>query len=228
MSKVRVHNFFVSLDGYSAGETITLDEPIGKAARLFSKYDGRVIHGVDAVDEPITLDRALTSMWGQGIGVEIMGRGKFGPQTGAWGDDEWRGWWGDAPPFRTPVVVLTHHPRDPIHFDNGTSFHFLDAGPEDALAHARSLADGGDVRLGGGPSVVRQFLKADLVDFMHLVTVPVVLGVGGSLWDDELTEIQDRFTVESATSPSGLTHHFWNRTARSRRPGAHGQRPGTA
>ncbi|AEM81485.1 dihydrofolate reductase family protein [Streptomyces violaceusniger] len=211
MAKVRVHNLFVSLDGYSAGETITIDQPIGGAERLFGRFDGRFIHGVNVADEPITLDRALTSTWGQGIGVEIMGRGKFGPQTGEWADDDWRGWWGDEPPFRTPVVVLTHHRRDPIHFDNGTSFHFLDATPEDALAYAQDLADGRDVRIGGGPSTVRQFLTADLIDFMHLVTVPITLGAGVSLWDGQ-AEVQDRFTIESATSASGLTHHFWNRT----------------
>ncbi|CDR06410.1 dihydrofolate reductase family protein [Streptomyces iranensis] len=213
MARVRVHNFFISLDGYSAGDTITLDKPIGGAERLFAGFDGRFIHGVDVMDEPITLDRALTSTWGQGIGVEIMGRGKFGPQTGEWTDEDWRGWWGDEPPFRTPVVVLTHHRRDPIHFDNGTSFHFLDATPEDALAYAQDLADGRDVRIGGGPSTVRQFLTADLIDFMHLVTVPITLGTGVSLWDGQ-AEVQDRFTTESATSASGLTHHFWNRTIR--------------
>ncbi|OPF74252.1 DNA-binding protein [Streptomyces antioxidans] len=211
MAKARVHNFFVSLDGYSAGETITIDKPIGDAGRLFARFDGRFIHGVDVTDEPITLDRALTSTWGQGIGAEIMGRGKFGPQTGEWTDDDWRGWWGDEPPFHTPVVVLTHHRRDPIHFDNGTSFHFLDASPGDALAHAQDLADGRDVRIGGGPSTVRQFLTADLIDFMHLVTVPITLGTGVSLWEGQ-AGVQDRFTVESATSASGLTHHFWNRT----------------
>ncbi|GAA1091932.1 MULTISPECIES: dihydrofolate reductase family protein [Streptomyces violaceusniger group] len=213
MARVRVHNFFVSLDGYSAGETITLDQPIGGAERLFARFDGRFIHGLDVMDEPITLDRALTSTWGQGIGVEIMGRGKFGPQTGEWTDEDWRGWWGDEPPFRTPVVVLTHHQRAPIHFDNGTSFHFLDATPEDALAYAQGLADGRDVRIGGGPSTVRQFLAADLIDFMHLVTVPITLGAGVSLWDGQ-AEVQDRFTIESATSASGVIHHFWNRTIR--------------
>ncbi|MFI7099173.1 dihydrofolate reductase family protein [Streptomyces sp. NPDC050161] len=210
MAKVRVQNFHVSLDGYSAGETITIDAPIGGAERLFARFDGRVIHGVDAVDDPITLDRALTSTWGQGVGAEIMGRGKFGPQAGEWTDDDWRGWWGDEPPFRTPVVVLTHHRRDPIHFGNGTSFHFLDATPEDALAYAQDLADGRDVRIGGGPSTVRQFLTADLIDFMHLVTVPITLGAGVSMWDG-LAEVQDRFTIESATSASGLVHHLWNR-----------------
>ncbi|MEV1008091.1 dihydrofolate reductase family protein [Streptomyces sp. NPDC049881] len=210
MAKLRVHGFHVSLDGYSAGETITMESPMGGAEKMFTRYDGRVIHGIQAVDDPITVDRALTSTWSQGIGAEIMGRGKFGPQTGEWTDDGWRGWWGDEPPFRTPVVVLTHHRHEPIHFDNGTSFHFLDATPEEALARALELADGQDVRIGGGPSTIRQFLAADLVDFMHLVTVPAVLGGGVSMWEG-LADVQDRFTVESVTSASGLTHNFWNR-----------------
>src|SRR5690606_77415 len=132
---------------------------------------------------PITVDRALFALWGQGIGVEIMGRRKFGPQTGPWTDDGWKGWWGDAPPFRTPVLVLTHHPRETRVLDNGTSFRFVDASAEEALRRAQEAADGLDVRIGGGPSTVRQFLAADLVDMMHLVIVPIVLGRGTSLWD---------------------------------------------
>ncbi|WP_161896638.1 dihydrofolate reductase family protein [Gordonia spumicola] len=210
MSKVRVHNLNISLDGFSAGGTVTLDEPIGHARALFSRFDGRVIDGVHAVDEPITADRAFYSMWGQGIGAEIMGRKKFGPQTGPWTDDEWIGWWGTEPPFTTPVVVLTHHARETLTFENGTSFHFVDASPADALALARELADGGDIRLGGGPSSVRQFLDADLVDFMHLVTVPIVLGSGVSIFDGG-RDVHERFDIESVTTGSGVTHQFWNR-----------------
>jgi dihydrofolate reductase len=189
---------------------VTFDAPIGGARALFGWFDGRVIHGIDRVDDPVTADRAIFSTWGQGIGAEIMGRRKFGPQVGDWPDDGWRGWWGDEPPFRTPVFVLTHHPRPAIEFDNGTSFRFVDATPEEALRLAREAADGGDVRIGGGPSTVRQFLRADLVDFMHLVIVPIVLGRGASLWDG-LPGVQDRFTVETVASPSGITHQFWNR-----------------
>ena len=210
MSHTRVHNMFVSLDGYAAGEDVTFDAPIGGAGALFGWFDGRVIHGIDRVDDPVTADRALFSMWGQGVGAEIMGRRKFGPQVGDWPDDGWRGWWGDEPPFRTPVFVLTHHPRPAIEFDNGTSFHFVDATPEEALRLAREAADGGDVRIGGGPSTVRQFLGTDLVDFMHLVIVPIVLGRGAALWGG-LAGVQDRFTVETVASPSGVTHQFWNR-----------------
>lgn len=101
MAKACVNNLFVSLDGFAAGEFVTFDQPIGEAQALFSYFDGRGIEGVNHVDAPITADRALFAMWGQGIGSEIMGRKKFGPQTGPWPDDGWRGWWGEEPPFKT-------------------------------------------------------------------------------------------------------------------------------
>lgn len=213
MSRTRVHNLMISLDGYAAGDRVTFDEPIGHAARLFGDFDGRVIDGIQHADAPITVDRALTTLWSQGIGAEIMGRRKFGPQTGEWPDDDWRGWWGDEPPFRTPVFVLTHYPRPAMEFANGTSFHFIDAAPAEALRLAQEAADGGDVRIGGGPSTVREFLEADLIDFLHLVVVPVVLGHGTSPWGD-LTEVEERFDVDVISSPSGLTHQLWNRRPR--------------
>lgn len=209
--RTRVHNLFVSLDGFAAGETVTLEEPIGAARALFGWFDGRGIDGVDRVpDAPIVLHRGLTSMWGQGIGAEIMGRRKFGPQAGPWVADGWQGWWGDDPPFRTPVFVLTHHHREPISFANGTSFHFVAGSPTEVLALAREAAGGKDVRIGGGPSTVRQFLRDDLIDFMHLVTVPLVLGRGVSLWDG-LAGVQDRFDIESIGDRDGVVHQLWNR-----------------
>ncbi|MGC2005121.1 dihydrofolate reductase family protein, partial [Trebonia sp.] len=142
--------------------------------------------------------------------AEIMGRRKFGPQVGDWPDDGWRGWWGDEPPFQTPVFVLSHHPHPTIGFPNGTSFRFVDGPPHEVLRLAQEAADGCDVRIGGGPSTVRQFLQADLIDFMHLVIVPITLGRGVSLWEGS-SGAEDRFTVESVTSPSGLIHQFWNK-----------------
>ena len=210
MPRTRVHNLNISLDGYAAGEHVTFKEPIGGANRLFEWFDGRAIHGVDGVDDPWTLDRALTSLWGQGVGAEIMGRGKFGPQVGEWPDDGWRGWWGDEPPFRTPVFVMSHYPHPTVEFGNGTSFHFVDGAPEDVLQRAQEAAGGLDVRIGGGPSTVRQFLNAGLVDFMHLVIVPITLGRGVSLWEGT-DGAEGAFTVESIGSHSGLTHQLWNR-----------------
>ena len=140
MPRTRVHNMNISLDGYAAGEHVTFDAPIGGAGRLFKWFDGRVIHGVDKADAPVTLDRALTSMWSQGIGAEIMGRRKFGPQVGDWPGDGWRGWRGDEPPFRTPVFVLSHHPHPAIDFPNGTSFRFVDGPPDEVLRLAQEAA----------------------------------------------------------------------------------------
>lgn len=211
MVRTRVHNLFVSLDGFAAGDHVTFDEPIGGARALFSRFDGRVIDGVQgAPDAPVTVDRALFSMWGQGIGAEIMGRRKFGPQTGPWPDDGWRGWWGEEPPFRTPCFILTHHPREPMEFANGTMFHFVDASPAEALEMAKTAADGLDVRLGGGPTSVKEFLDADLIDFIHTVTVPVVLGTGVRLWENP-EALRDKFALESVSTESGLTHRLWNR-----------------
>jgi dihydrofolate reductase len=210
MPRTRVHNLNISLDGFAAGDRVTFDAPIGGAERLFESFDGRAIHGVHGVDDPWTLDRALTSLWGQGIGAEIMGRRKFGPQVGEWPNDGWRGWWGDEPPFRTPVFVLSHYPRPTIEFANGTSFHFVDGAPEDVLRRAQEAAGGLDVRIGGGPSTVRQFVQAELVDFMHLVIVPITLGRGVSLWEGT-SGVEADFTIESIGSPSGLIHQLWNR-----------------
>ncbi len=213
MSKARIHNLFVSLDGFAAGDEVTLEKPIGEARALFSGFDGRFIHGFGPVDAPFTLERALTSTWGQGIGAEIMGRGKFGPQTGPWPEDGWRGWWGDEPPFMTPVFVLTHFEREPIEFDNGTVFHFIDAGAAEALEVAREAAGGLDVRIGGGPTSVRQFLEADLIDTMHVVNVPVVLGSGKALWQG-LVAFRTASTSTPISGANGYTHHLWNRRSR--------------
>lgn len=208
--KARVDLLNISLDGYGAGGYITVNEPIGGAGELFGNFDGRTIAGVHHADVPVTADRLFTSMWGQGVGAEIMGRGKFGPQQGPWPDDDWRGWWGDEPPFRTPVIVLSHHAHAPIEFENGTAFHFRDASPADALAEALDLADGADVRIGGGPSTVRDFLREDLIDVLHLSIQPIVLGSGVSLWDG-LPGVHRRFDIESVTTPNGVVHQFWNR-----------------
>lgn len=212
--RTRVHNLIVSLDGFSAGEYVTLEQPIGDAQRLFSFFDGRVIHGVDKAEVPITVDRSMFALWGQGIGAEIMGRKKFGPQTGQWPDDGWQGWWGDEPPFATPVFVLTHYPRPPLEFANGTTFHFIDATPQEALRQAKEAAGGLDVRLGGGPSIVRQFLQAGLVDFLHLVVVPITLGRGVRLLEG-CEGISDGYDIETVTSATGLTHQLWDRRDQS-------------
>jgi dihydrofolate reductase len=142
---------------------------------------------------------------GHDVSVSLDGAtGEGQPHRGPWADEEWRGWWGDSPPFHTPVIVLTHHPRPALQREGGTTFPFMDAEPADVLEQARALAGGLDVRIGGGATTVRQFLEADLIDQMHIVVVPIVLGRGERLWDS-LDGLEQRFEVEAASSPSGVT-----------------------
>jgi dihydrofolate reductase len=139
-----------------------------------------------------------------------MGARKFG-YPGWHEDPEWKGWWGPEPPFHTPVFVLTHHTRPPIEMEGGTTFHFLDAPPAEALDAAREAADGQDVRIGGGAKVIREFLAAGLVDYVHIVVVPIVLGRGTNLWDGQEGFEKD-YDVEAVSSPSGVTHLTFTRT----------------
>jgi len=216
MPQLRAHNLAISLDGFGTGEGQRLEAPFGHAGtrlmewffptNTFQSLSGdRERQAVDPASEPD--DRFARLAW-EGIGAEIMGAGKFGPP--GWQDDpDWRGWWGEEPPFHTPVVVLTHRPRPPLELD-GTTFHFVDAAPEEALRLAVEHADGLDVRLGGGPSSVREFLAAGLVDLLHVVQVPIVLGRGESIWTG-LEGLEQSYRVESTTTPSGVTHLVFTR-----------------
>jgi dihydrofolate reductase len=215
MPKLRAHNIAVSLDGFATGEGQTLETPFGHAGqrlmghffptRTFVAMTGRE-GGTRGVD-----DAFAAAAW-VGIGAEIMGRNKFAPQRGPWEDESWRGWWGEEPPFHTPVIVLTHHPRPDLEVGE-TTFLFRDATPAEALAEATERAGGLDVRLGGGPTVVREFLEADLVDHLHVVVAPIVLGRGVRLWDG-LEGMEDRFDIETVASPAGVVHHVFARTPR--------------
>ena len=213
MSLVRVHNLAISLDGFGTGDGQSLEQPFGHAGmRLVEGFaQTRTFQAMQGADGGSTgVDDAFAHKWAVDIGAESMGRNKFGPQRGPWTDDEWRGWWGDDPVFHTPVFVLTHHPRPSIEMEGGTTFHFIDAAPAEALRVAKEAAGDLDVRIGGGPSTVREFLAADLVDSMHLVVVPIILGHGVRLWDG-LEGIEDRFTIESVSSPTGCTHMTFTR-----------------
>jgi dihydrofolate reductase len=208
MSRVRAHNFSISLDGFGTGEAQTMDAPFGHAGQRLHEWFFPTRTFQSMIGQPggtTGIDDAFASNWAPGIGVEIMGRGKFGPQHGPWHDEDWIGWWGPNPPFHTPVIVLTHHPRPPLELDGDTTFHFLDASPADALAAARELAPDLDVRIGGGVRTLRDFLAADLIDHLHLVVVPIALGRGERLWD-ALEDVMDHFAVEAVTSPTGVTH----------------------
>jgi len=178
------------------------------------------------VDDASAADDAFARRSFVGVGAEIMGAGKFGPP--GWHDDpDWRGWWGEDPPFRTPVFVLTHHPRPPLEMEGGTTFHFLDAAPAEALEVARAAAGDLDVRLGGGPASVREFLAAGLVDLLHVVQVPIVLGRGSRLWD-RLEHLEDGYDVESVTTPSGVTHLTFARRSAATPEAASRRRAGAA
>ncbi len=218
MSQVHVHNISISLDGFGTGEGLTVESPFGHAGHRLHEWMIATNHWRSMVGEPgggMGIDNALASRHDINIGAEIMGRGKFGPpQGGPWTgvgtDEEWRGWWGPNPPFHTPVFVLTHHPRPSIEMEGGTIFHFIDAGPREALDLARQAAGDRGVRIGGGPSTVRDFLAADMIDVLHVVQVPIVLGRGVRLWDG-LEGIEERFEIEVAASPSGVTHLTFTR-----------------
>ena len=216
MSRVRVHNFSVSLDGFGTGDGQSLETPFGHAGNRLHEwfFPTRTFRGLPDTQGDAGgstgVDDAFASNWATNIGVEIMGRNKFGPQRGPWADEEWKGWWGDDPPFHTPVYVLTHHQRPSIQMTGGTTFHFIDATPSEALKLAEEAAGGLDIRIGGGPSTIRQFLAANLIDYMHVVIVPIVLGRGERLWDG-LEELEQRFDMESVSSPSGVTHLTFTR-----------------
>jgi len=210
---LRVMNFNVSSDGIGAGEGQTLERPFGhvRPDQLFA-WAGATASWPMRTDPGGSrgLDDYFTRDFARNIGAEIMGRNKFGPQRGPWQDHDWTGWWGEEPPFRTPVFVLTHHTR-PSFTLSDTTFHFVDGDPASVLARAREAAQGKDVRLGGGVSTIRQFLDADLVDTLHVAVSPLRIGSGLRLWDSP-EELRDRFHLEVVPSPSGMTHHlFWRK-----------------
>jgi dihydrofolate reductase len=184
MSRVRVHTFSVSIDGYGAGPNQDLDNPLGvggpdllkwfHATRTFqTMYGGD--GGADAADEDFAA-RGFSN-----IGAWILGRNMFGPMRGPWLDESWKGWWGEDPPYRSQVFVLTHHGRPSITMNGGTTFHFVTDGIHAALKRAIAAADGKDVRIGGGVATIRQYLTARLIDELHLAIAPVLLGGGEHL-----------------------------------------------
>jgi len=217
VSSVRVHGLSVSLDGYASGEGQAIDAPFGHAGeRLLAWFDAtrsfRLLQGMTG--GVTNADDGFAGQWIPGVGADIMGRNMFGPQRGPWKDLSWKGWWGDVPPYHNPVFVLTHHPRPSFEMEGGTTFHFIDASVHDALAMAKEAAGDLDVRIGGGPNTIRQFLAANLIDYLHVAIVPIILGRGERLWEG-LEGLEDNFDIESVTTPSGVTHLVCNRRATS-------------
>lgn len=207
MSALRVHNFSVSLDGFGTGDGQAADAPFGHAGERLHEwmFATRFWHRMGGGQGGEGgADDAFAASHTPGIGAEIMGAGKFGPP--GWQDDPaWRGWWGPNPPFHSPVLVLTHRPRPSVEMEGGTTFHFLDAYPAEALEQAAKMAGGQDVRLGGGATVIRDFLAEGLVDHMHVVQVPILLGRGVRLWDG-LAALEETYGIEAVSTPSGVTH----------------------
>jgi len=184
MTKLRVDCFSVSIDGYGAGPGQALEHPMGLGGMalhewVFPTRFFQAMIGKDGGTTGIDEDFAARGM--AGIGAWILGRNMFGPIRGSWTDDAWKGWWGDNPPYHTPVFVLTHHARPPIEMEGGTTFHFVTDGIHAALERAREAAGTRDVRVGGGTATIRQYLEAGLIDSMHLVISPVLLGAGENL-----------------------------------------------
>ena len=213
MSKVKVAAFSFSLDGYGAGREQSLQDPLGRdgerlhdwfvPTRSFQKMSNKE-EGTTGVDD----DFGAQSF--EKLGAWIMGRNMFGPVRGDWPDNEWKGWWGDNPPYHVPVFVLTHHPRAPVTMAGGTTFHFVTDGIEAALERAREAAGDRDIRIGGGVSTIRQYLKARLIDELHLAVAPVLLGGGESLFAGiDLPQLGYRVTRHVAGA--GATHMIVSR-----------------
>ncbi len=216
MTRVRV-DLNISLDGFATTTDQTPENPFGEDwGRLTAAYVGtrtfreRVLHDTSG-GGTTGVDDEYATRYFEAVGAEIMGAGMFGLHEHP--EPEWQGWWEDEPPFRVPVFVLTHSPHPSIEMANGTTFHFLAGSPEEVLALAVAAADGGDVRIGGGPTTVRDFLRAGLVDDLHVAIAPLLLGQGIRLWDD-LRGFESGYSVTTEGAPSGVTHVTFRREPR--------------
>ncbi|MBV8696506.1 MAG: dihydrofolate reductase [Bradyrhizobium sp.] len=186
MPKLRVHGFSISLDGYGAGLNQDLDNPLGVGGRALHQwaFPTRTFQAMFGKEGGTTgPDDAFAARGFDNIGAWILGRNMFTPSRGPWPDDGWKGWWGDNPPYHVPVFVLTHYPRAPLMMEGGTTFHFVTGSVHEILGRAAEAANGKDVRLGGGVATLRQYLRAGLVDEMHLAMAPILLGAGEHLFE---------------------------------------------
>ncbi len=187
MTRVRVESFTISLDGYGAGPSQGIDNPLGVGGTDLHQWAfptrtfQRTLFGADGGTTGI--DEAFAARGFANIGAWILGRNMFGPIRGPWPDLSWRGWWGDNPPYHVPVFILTHHARPPVPMEGNTTFHFVTTGIRDALGQAREAANGMDVRIGGGANTIQQYLRAGLIDEMHFAIAPVLLGGGERLFE---------------------------------------------
>ncbi|MGH9572324.1 MAG: dihydrofolate reductase family protein [Candidatus Acidiferrales bacterium] len=206
MSKVRVSSFAVSLDGYAAGPSQSLENPLGiRGPELFewffSTRTWRQMHGDDGGSTGVDDNWARRGM--ENVGAWILGRNMFGPVRGPWPDDSWKGWWGDEPPYHVPTFVMTHHPRPPLVMKGGTTFHFITNGIDAALHQAKESAQGKDVRIGGGVATIQQYLRAGLIDELHLVFRPILMGSGENLFTGlDMANLGYRCTEHVSTEPA--------------------------
>src|SRR5215831_10691067 len=189
MARLRVHTFSISVDGYGAGPRQSREEPLGAGGEalhewMFATRTFRQMGRDKGAEGTTGVDDEFMRRGFANIGAWILGRNMFGPVRGPWPDDQWRGWWGDEPPYHTPVFVLTHHARAPLKMAGGTEFRFVTEGIHAALEQARAAAGAGDVRVGGGVATVRQYLQSRLIDELHLAVRPVLLGAGEALLRD--------------------------------------------
>jgi dihydrofolate reductase len=208
MSRLRVSSFAISLDGYGAGPNQNLDNPLGVGGEglhrwAFATRTFQRMFGGDSGSTGVDDDFAARGF--DNIGAWIMGRNMFGPVRGPWPNEAWKGWWGDNPPYHTPVFVLTHYARTSFPMDGGTTFHFVTGGIHEALKRATDAAGGRDVRLGGGVATIQQFLRAGLVDEMHLAISPVLLGSGEHFFDG-VDALKLGYTCTEHVPTPGATH----------------------
>jgi len=210
MQKVRVNAFSLSLDGFGAGPQQSLQDPLGLRGMELHRWvlatrNFQQTHGTDAAGGSTGIDNDFATRAMQGLGAWILGRNMFGPVRGPWPDASWRGWWGENPPYHVPVFVLTHHPREPLVMEGGTTFHFVTDGIEAALQRAREAAGPLDVRIGGGVATVRACLQARLIDELHLAFAPVLLGAGENLFAGlDLPALG--YTVKEQVATPAATH----------------------
>ena len=216
MSKLYVRSFSLSLDGFGAGPDQSIDDPLGKGGMTLHQWvlgtqTFRKMFGRDGGETGIDDDFAKRGF--ENVGAWILGRNMFGPVRGPWPDESWKGWWGDNPPYHVPVFVLTHHARAPLAMDGGTIFHFVTDGIESALRKAKDAAKGRDVRLGGGVATIRQYLRARLIDEIHLAMAPLFLGKGENLFADLDLPAMGYACTERVSTPA-VTHLIVAKQAR--------------
>jgi dihydrofolate reductase len=213
MGKVKVAAFAVSLDGFGAGPNQSLENPLGERGPEIFKWFFQTkvflkMHGADDSAGVEGIDNSFAERSFENVGAWIMGRNMFGPIRGPWNlkgnDEDWRGWWGENPPYHGPVFVLTHHNREPLVMEGGTTFYFITDGIESAMQKAKEVAKGKDIRISGGVQTIRQYLQAGLIDELHLVYSPVLLGSGENLLAGiDMSKLGFSVT-EKADSPNGM------------------------